>query len=477
MVTSEENTMESSDLDVVMEVLEAELRPYRDSHHTYRQLPTTGRPRSEILEEMRELSAGEEAKWRDGFASGAVYHGGAEHISFLNEVYAINSQANPLHPELWPSAVKYEAEIVAMTGSMLGGGEAGVASVCGTVSSGGTESILLAMRTYRDRARAERGISDPEMLVPISAHAAFDKAAQYFGIRTVSIPLGPDWRADVGAARALVTDNTIVIVGSAPGFPHGVIDPIGELSELAREHGAGFHTDCCLGGFVLPWAEKLGYRVPPFDFRLPGVTSISADTHKFGYAAKGTSVVLYRDRELRGYQYYRTATWMGGLYYSPTFAGSRPGAISAECWAAMVAFGEEGYLVAAKSVLEAAAAIRRGIENIPELFVLGDPLWVIAFASDEIDVYAVMDQMSQRGWSLNGLQQPAAAHICVTLRHAQPGIADRFVADLESSVAAVRALPGAQGAMAPIYGMTGTAKTRGTVEELLARYGDLQFKV
>jgi sphinganine-1-phosphate aldolase len=206
------------------------------------------------------------------------------------------------------------------------------------------------------------------------------------------------------------------------------------------------------------------------------VTSISADTHKFGYAAKGTSVILYRDPDIRRYQYYRTATWMGGLYYSPTFAGSRPGAISAECWAAMLAFGQEGYLVATKSILEAAAVIRRGVESIPELFVLGDPLWVIAFASDEIDVYAVMDQMSQRGWSLNGLQQPPAAHICTTLRHAQPGVADRFVTDLGEAVAAVRAQPGAEGAMAPIYGMTGAVKTRGTVEELLGRYGDLQFK-
>jgi len=175
--------MEASDLDFVVDVLEAELRPDRDSHHTYRRLPATGRPRAEILAEMRELAAGEEPKWQDGFASGAVYHGGSEHIGFLNDVYAINSQANPLHPELWPSAVKYDAEIVAMTGSMLGGGEDGVASVCGTVSSGGTESILPAMRTYRDRAAAERGISDPEMIVPLSAHAAFDKASQYFGIR------------------------------------------------------------------------------------------------------------------------------------------------------------------------------------------------------------------------------------------------------------------------------------------------------
>ena len=468
--------MKPSDLDPVVDALEAELRPYRDSHHTYRRLPADGRDRREILDEMRELAGREEAKWRAGYSSGAVYHGSADHIEFLNEVYAINSQSNPLHPELWPSAVKYEAEVVAMTASMLGGGEEGVTTVCGTVTSGGTESILLAMRTYRDRARAERGIADPEIVVPVSAHAAFDKAAHYFGMRLVPVPVGADWRADVAAAEDAVTKQTVALVASAPGFPHGVIDPVEELSELARRKGIGCHVDGCLGGFVLPWAERLGYPVPPFDFRLPGVTSMSADTHKFGYAAKGSSVVLYRSSELRRYQYYKTATWMGGLYYSPTFAGSRPGAISAEAWAAMLAFGEEGYTIATKALLETAAVIRAGIERVPELRVLGDPLWVIAFASDEIDVYAVMDQMSARGWNLNGLQHPPAAHICVTLRHAQPGVAQRFVADLEASVADVRHMPGSQGVMAPIYGMTGAVKTRGTVEELLARYGDLQFK-
>ena len=468
--------MESSDLDFVMDVLEGEMRPYRQSHHTYTRLPEVGRARADLLAEIRELTAGEEAKWRDGFASGAVYNGDQEHIDFLNEVYALNSQANPLHPDLWPSAVKFEAEIVAMTATMLGGGDAGVPTVCGTVSSGGTESIMLAMRTYRDRAKAERGITEPEMVVPVSAHAAFDKASHYFGITLVPVPLDADWRADVGAAEAAITDNTIALVGSAPGFPHGIIDPIDDLSELARNAGVGFHTDCCLGGFVLPWAEKLGYDVPAFDFRLPGVTSISADTHKFGYAAKGTSVVLYRTPEIRMHQYYRTATWMGGLYYSPTFAGSRPGALSAECWAAMVAFGEEGYLAATKKILEAGEVIRKGIDDMPQLEVIGNPLWVIAFTSDSLDVYGISDQMGQRGWSLNGLQRPAAAHICVTLRHTQPGVADRFVSDLRDSVEALAGMPGAEGVMAPIYGMTGAVDTRATVEELLGRYADLMFK-
>jgi sphinganine-1-phosphate aldolase len=468
--------MKPSDLDPVVDALEAELRPYRDSHHTYRRLPDRGRDRADILAEMRELAEREDPKWRSGFASGAVYHGSQDHIDFLNQVYAITSQSNPLHPELWPSAVKYEAEVVAMTASLLGGGEEGVSSVCGTISSGGTESILLAMRTYRDQARAERGITEPEVVVPRSAHAAFDKAGQYFGIKVVPVRLGADFKADVSAVEEAITKNTVAVVASAPGFPHGVIDPVEAISDLARRRRVGCHVDCCLGGFVLPFAERLGYPVPPFDFRLPGVTSMSADTHKFGYAAKGTSVVLYRTNELRRYQYYRNASWMGGLYYSPTFAGSRPGALGAEAWAAMVAFGHEGYMIATKALLETAATIRAGIEAIDELVVLGDPLWVVAFGSEALDVYAVMDQMSARGWNLNGLQDPPAAHICVTLRHCQPGVAERFVADLEASVEAVRHLPGTQGVMAPIYGMAGATKTRGMVEELLARYGDLQFK-
>ena len=202
---------------------------------------------------------------------------------------------------MFASANKFKSEIVAMTGDMLGG--AGQ-DVCGTLSSGGTESILLAMKTYRDRAFAEKGITKPEMIAPVTAHAAFDKASQYFNIKMIHIPVDENFRADVNAAKKAINKNTIVIVGSAPSFPHGAIDPIAELSELARQHGIGFHTDACLGGFVLPWAEKLGYPVPPFDFRLPGVTSMSADTHKYGYAAKGTSVILYRGQELRHFQYY-----------------------------------------------------------------------------------------------------------------------------------------------------------------------------
>jgi len=466
--------------DGMMADLESSVKPYKGKFPAFTQIPEMGRARADILRDMQAMRDREEETWKDGFVSGAVYHGDESHIEFLNQVYAINSQSNPLHADVWPSATKFEAEIVAMTAHMLGGDGASTTlseqDVHGTVSSGGTESIMLAMKTYRDWARETKGITQPEMIVPVTAHAAFDKASQYFNIKTVHIPIDANFRADVNAARKAVNKNTIVIVGSAPSFPHGAIDPIEELSELAREHGIGFHTDACLGGFVLPWAERLGYPVPKFDFRLPGVTSMSADTHKYGYAAKGTSVVLYRGLELLHHQYYTAADWPGGLYFSPTFAGSRPGALSAACWAALTSIGEQGYLDATKRILETAAQVKEGIRQIPELRVLGDPLFVIAFASDSMDVYKALDFMSHKKWSLNGLHKPTCVHLCVTLRHTQPGVAERFLADLREAVEHVRAHPEEKGTMAPVYGMASTIPMRGLVSDMLKKYLDLIFK-
>jgi glutamate/tyrosine decarboxylase-like PLP-dependent enzyme len=470
----------------VMEGMRESMRPYAAEVESYSRLPSQGRDRESVVAEMRRLQELESTRWRDGFVSGAVYHGDSEHVEFLNRVYALHSQTNPLHSDLWPSISKYEAEIVSMTAQMLGGSSAASAGedgsdaseqVCGVVSSGGTESILLAMKAYRDQARAEWGIRCPEMVVPSSAHAAFDKAAEYFGIKIIRVPVAADYRADVQAMRRAIGRNTIVVVGSAPSFPHGVIDPIAELSELAREAEVGFHTDACLGGFVLPWAEKLGAPVPAFDFRLRGVTSMSADTHKYGYAAKGTSVVLYRGKQLRRAQYYTATDWPGGLYFSPTFAGSRSGALSAACWASMVSLGAEGYMDATRRILAAAEHIRDGIEAIPELEVMGDPLWVIAFRSDSLDIYRVMEAMSERGWNLNGLHKPACVHICVTLRHAEEGVAERFVADLRGAVDHVLRNPGEKGKMAPVYGMAATLPVRGVVGEVLEAYLDALYEV
>ena len=461
----------------IMEELRKSAKPYAGKVESHATLPEVGVAREDVLDELRELQRHEAGRWQEGYVSGAVYHGDPGHIELLNEAYAITSQTNPLHSDLWPSIAKYEAEIVSMTANMLGAARAANATVCGSVASGGTESILLAMRSYRDWAREMKGITSPELVIPTTAHAAFDKAAQYFGIKLVKVPVRDDCRADVAATKKAISRKTICIVGSAVSFPHGVIDPIEELSELAHERGIGFHTDACLGGFILPWAEQLGYDIPAFDFRLRGVTSISADTHKYGYAAKGTSVILYRNPELRHHQYYTVADWPGGLYFSPTFAGSRPGGLSAACWAAMISIGKTGYLDATRRILETGAKVRSSVESIPELRVLGNPLWVIAFTSDQIDIYRVLDFMTKRRWNLNGLHRPASVHLAVTLRHTQEGVAERFARDLQDAVEHVKSNPEERDGMAPIYGMASTVPVKGVVTDLLERYLDVLYEV
>lgn len=457
--------------------MQASLRPYSGEIPVHTSLPDDGVPRETVLDQISKMAAAEHDRWSDGKSSGAVYQGDQSHIEFLNKVYALQSQNNPLHLDIWPSGSKFEAEIVAMTAEMLGSG-ATESEIVGTVSSGGTESILLACKAYRDRAREERGITAPNIVTTTTAHAAFDKAAQYFQIELRRIPVASDWRADVSAIEAAIDENTIALVGSAPGFPHGVIDPIEQLSTIALARGIGFHTDACLGGFVLPWARQLGRDVPAFDFRLPGVTSMSCDTHKYGYAAKGTSVVLYRDKELLHHQYFAATEWPGGLYASPTFAGSRPGALSAACWAALVSVGRDGYLRATEAILAAADKIKAGLAEIEELELLGDPLFCIAFRSriDELDIYRVLDAMSERGWSLNGLHHPPAVHICTTLRHTKEGVAEQFLRDLRASVDEALAEPVKEGGMAPLYGMAATLPERGVISDFLKNYIDMWFK-
>ena len=459
-----------------MKDLETSLKPYKDRFQSHTHLPQTPLKRDDIIDQILEMNTMEEDKWKEGYVSGAVYHGNQEHIEFLNKVYAITSQSNPLHSDLWPSAAKYEAEIIEMTAAMLSSKKTDD-TICGTVTSGGTESILLAMKTYRDFAKVKRNIKKPELIVPVTAHAAFDKACQYFNIKMKHIPVNEHFQADIDSVKKAVNKNTIAIAGSAPSFPHGTIDPIDEMSAIALEHNIGFHTDACLGGFVLPFVEKLGSKVPLFDFRLKGVTSMSADTHKYGYAAKGTSVVMYRGEELRHFQYYTVTDWPGGLYFSPTFAGSRPGALSAACWASMLSIGEKGYLEATQKIMDTANKIKKGINDIPELHILGKPLWVIAFGAKALNIYRVMDEMAQKGWSLNGLHKPSCIHIAITLRHTREGVSERFVEDLKQAVEIVKTTVDTKNGMAPVYGMAATLPARGIVSDILKKYLDTYYKV
>jgi sphinganine-1-phosphate aldolase len=358
-----------------------------------------------------------------------------------------------------------------MTRRMLHGDD----EVAGSITSGGTESILNAVLVYRELGR-QRGIAAPEIIAPDSIHPAFKKGAHYLGVKIVSVPVGKDYRADVEGMRAKLGPSTVAIAASAGNYPWGLIDPIGELSELAVSHRLGLHVDGCLGGFILPWIEKLGHPVPTFDFRLAGVTSISCDTHKYGFGLKGTSTVLYRTKELRRLQYFRTSDWQGGVYVSPTMQGSRSEGLSAATWAAMVTTGEEGYLSAARSIMTAAETIKAGAATIPEIEIIGNPTFLIALASRAVDIFHVNDFLASRGWRLNGCQNPAAIHFCITLPQTARGVADRFVGDLREAVAYAGALPQGTAQSGALYGLAGNPSTREMVDELLFAFLDGSYE-
>ncbi len=450
-----------------------DMYPYRRTTHTHRQVPERPESRESVRELVADLAAREDAQGDAGRVSGSIYSGDHEHYAFLNEVFGHFSHANVLQRDMYPSSTKFEAEIVAMTAAMLGSREAAASDpstdVCGVLTSGGTESLITALYTYRERARAERGVTEPNVVLPVTAHVALDKGAHWMGIELRKAPLRSDWLADVDAMADLVDDRTIALVGSAGNYGHGLIDPIEELGALAVDRGIGLHVDGCLGGFLLPWGERLGYPVPRFDFRVPGVTSISADTHKYGYALKGTSVLLYRSRELRRHQWFTAAEWPGGLYVSPGFAGSRSGGLIASTWAAMVTMGESGYLAAAEGIFRTAGLIRDGIrERIPELEVIGDPLFLVAFRSAELDIYLVNDALKDSGWRMNSLHLPPALHFCVTRPNTRDGIAEQFLDDLAAAVAYAKEHAGEPAQSGAVYGLGGTPAGYGTMTTLMA---------
>jgi glutamate/tyrosine decarboxylase-like PLP-dependent enzyme len=380
----------------------------------------------------------EDGVWADGKCSGTIYCGDRAVYDLIAQAFARFSYVNALQRDMCPSQTRFEAEIIAMTLDLLHGDAARGRGLepCGVIGSGGSESILSAIYAHREWGRAEKGIDAPEMILPETAHVAFDKGAHYFGVKVVRAPVDPvTTLVDVGFVRDHVGPNTVLLVGSAGNYPYGTIDPIGALSELAVERGTGLHVDGCLGGFILPWGEELGYDVPPFDFRLPGVTTISADTHKYGYGPKGTSVLLFRDKALRRHQYFARADWKGGMYASPGMGGSRSGGLIAATWAVMVALGRRGYREKARKVFETAFAMQAEVRKHPALRLMGSPTFCFSFTSDEFDIYHVNDFMKQRGWRFNGQQFPSAIHMCVTGPQTQPGVVEAFGADLAEAVA------------------------------------------
>jgi sphinganine-1-phosphate aldolase len=402
-----------------------------------------------------------------------VYATRPDVLEVAKEAFTTFFSENALNPMAFPSLRRMETEVIGMTLSMLNAPE----GAAGSMTSGGSESLLLAMKTARDWARVEKpSIKEPEVLLPVTAHPALFKAAMILNVKPIVVPTANGFVADVQAARSLITDNTILVVGSAPQYPHGVIDPIADLGALAQERGILCHVDACFGGFMLPWVEKLGHTLPPFDFRVPGVTSISADLHKYGYAAKGASTVMYRTRALRKHQFYVHADWPGGLFVSPSVLGTRPGGAIAAAWAVMNYLGEEGYLDLAKQAMNATKVIADGVRAIPGLEILGNPaMTALAIGAKTngvpaLDLYVLCDLMGERGWFFDRGQAPPSLHLTISPAHL--AIADEFLKDLRECADKTRNMKEQPQGKAALYGMLGSLPDRAIVRDALLELMD-----
>lgn len=397
------------------------------------EIPEAGLSEEGLSRLMSEYRS-QDGDWRSGKTWSLVFYAGEDVYEIAKKAYLEFFSENALNPATFPSLRRFEAEVVAMGASLLGDPDA-----VGNMTSGGTESLLLALKTARDWSRDKKGITDPEVVLPVTAHPALLKGAHYFGIRPVITPVRDDFAADVDAIAEAIGRNTVLVVGSAPQYPQGVIDPIEEIAAVAAERDIPMHVDACLGGYFLPWLPQLGYDIPRFDLSVEGVWSLSADLHKYGYTAKGASTVFYKDPSYRRYQFFAYAGWPGGLYGSPSIAGTRPGGAIAAAWAVMRHLGREGYLRLAQGVMNTTERLMGCVRSIDELDILGNPaMCVFAFGSKDpgFDVVSLGAKMHDRGWRLDRQQLPDSMHMMVTPAHS--GVVDRFCEDLSRAAEDVR---------------------------------------
>jgi glutamate/tyrosine decarboxylase-like PLP-dependent enzyme len=409
-------------------------------------LPERGRPAGELLEALEGLRRGD-VDWRAGRAFSLAYHAGPEVLALAREAYGRFSSENALNVEAFPSLRRLQSEVLGIVSDLVHGGP----GAAGFLTTGGTESLLMAVLAARERARAERGVAAPEVVLPTTAHAAFEKAAHYFGVRSVRVPVRADWRADPEAMAAAVSPSTVLLVASAPQYPQGVIDPVAEVAAIAERAGLPCHVDACMGGMTLPFLERLGEPVPAWDFRVPGVTSISVDLHKYGYTAKGASAIVHRTKALRRFQTFQTDNWLGGFYASSGVLGTKSGGAIAAAWAVLHHLGEEGYLRLVRSARETCLRIAAGVRALPGAVLLAEPdATLLAFRFEDADAFAVGDALRRRGWYLDRQGPPPSLHATVNAVHA--GVADAFLSDLaasadEARAAAARGERGAYGAL------------------------------
>ena len=399
-------------------------------------IPDSGMRKEDIMATLESYKE-RDLNWKDGRVFGYVYDPGKEVTELIHEAYTAYLSENALDPLTFPSLLRLENEVVAMAADILNAGP----QVVGNFTSGGTESLILAVKTARDHARATKPhIRHPEMVLPITGHSSLFKAAHYLDVKPVVTPVvDGSFLADVGAMREAVTENTILLVGSAPSYAHGVVDPIAEIAALAREKDLLCHVDACVGGIHLSYMKKLGYPVPEFDLNVPGVTSLSVDLHKYGYAAKGASIVLYRDKDLRRHQMFACSRWTGYTVVNPAITSSKSGGPMAAAWAVMRFLGHEGYLRIVGEAMEATKLLVSGIGRIDGIRVLGEPdmcMFALSATDERVNVYRLADRMKQKGWYLQPqfARANSPANLHVSLNRSTVPQAEAMLADLEKTV-------------------------------------------
>ena len=400
-----------------------------------KKIPQKGLTEKELFDEMKTLSR-DDLDWRNGRNFAYVYYPGKEISEVVKKAHQMFFSENALNPSAFPSLRNMENDIISMTAHLLGGDE----KVVGSLTTGGTESILMAVKTAREWGKKSKNITgNAEIILPATAHPAFFKAAHYFDVKILLVPVEEDFRVDAAKMESAITENTVLLVGSAPSYPQGVVDPIEKIGQVAKKHDLLFHVDSCIGGFILPFLQQLDYKIPKFDFSVEGVTSISADIHKYGYAAKGASAILYKNSDLRKHQFYTYTKWTGGIYASPTMTGTRAGGPIAAAYAAMKFIGNEGYLRLAKSCMETTLKLQNAIREIPELKIISTPdATLFAITSEVPDIYELGDEMGILGWQIDRQQMPPSLHFSINPAHEE--VMDDCIEDLKKAVAKAKKL-------------------------------------
>lgn len=396
-------------------------------------MPATGESFDDVIAALEEFRSGD-VRWRDGRAFTLAYNAGPDVLAVAEEAYRRFATENGLNTHAFPSLQRIQSEVVAIVADWLQGGS----DAAGFITSGGTESLLLAVKGSRERGRSERNITTPNVVLPTSAHAAFEKACHYFGVESRRVPVRADWRADVAAMEAAIDENTVMLVASAPQYPQGVIDPVAEIAALADHRDINCHVDACMGGVTLTYLARLGYPIPAWNFEVPGVTSISVDLHKYGYSAKGCGVLVHRSKALRAHHTYVTTNWLGGMYGSSGVLGTKGGGPWAAAWAVLHYLGDEGYLRVTAEARRACDTLTAAIESIPELELRARPdSTLLAFGGrDGLDVFAVADELWRHGWYVDRQGPPDSLHCTVNAVHST--VIDEFIVALRSAVQNVK---------------------------------------